>query len=140
MTPRRYRQIRSLYEAALEQSGEERERLIRDGARNDHDLQDEVRHLLEIRSVSPDFLVKPVDSERQAWKRSAIFSSLLSGYRLPEDLARKAIGRLGFLGLIAAFMAPLAYLSELYLQPERVILPGRLPLPLISAVIFSSVA
>ena len=135
MTPRRYRQIRSLYEAALEQSGEERERLIRDGARNDHDLQDEVRHLLEIRSVSPDFLVKPVDSERQAWKRSAIFSSLLSGYRLPEDLARKAIGRLGFLGLIAAFMAPLAYLSELYLQPERVILPGRLPLPLISAVI-----
>jgi len=137
MTPDRYRQIRNLYEAALERGEGERADFIQEASRNDTDLQTEVRQLLQAHSLSPDFLANATAPEmaRISRKRSTNLPSLLSGYRLPADLADKAVRRLAFIGLISATMAPLAYLAEYYLQPERVILTGRVPLPLISAVL-----
>lgn len=55
------------------------------------------------------------------------------GYALPQDLLAKPVQRVGFLGLVCAVTAPLAYLTEYYLQPARV-LGGRVPFPQIAAV------
>lgn len=137
MTPDRYRQIRNLYEAALERAGDDRENFIRDASKNDPDLQAEVRQLLQVHLLSPDFLTNnpPVEPVRISRQRTTNPPSLLSGYRLPPELAGKAVRRLGFIGLISGMLAPLAYLAEYYFQPERILLPGRVPLPLISAVL-----
>lgn len=70
---------------------------------------------------------------RADFKRTTGHTPTSAGYELPPDLLEKAVKRVGFLGLICALTAPLAYLTEYYVQPER-ILPGRVSFPQIVAV------
>jgi serine/threonine protein kinase len=56
-----------------------------------------------------------------------------TGHEMPADVVQKGVNRLGFLGLVCAVMAPGAFLAEYYIQPARVVLPGRVPLPAIAA-------
>jgi serine/threonine-protein kinase len=54
---------------------------------------------------------------------------------LPPDLAEKAARRIGFLGLALSVTAPMSYVAEYYLQPQRVISAGHFSLPGAAAII-----
>lgn len=55
---------------------------------------------------------------------------------LPPDIAEKAARRIGFLGLAVAVTAPLSYMAEYYLQPERVAAVSGFSLPGATALVF----
>jgi serine/threonine-protein kinase len=54
---------------------------------------------------------------------------------LPPDLAQKAARRIAFLGLALAITAPMSYVAEYYLQPQRVVSSSHVSLPGTAAVV-----
>jgi serine/threonine protein kinase len=60
MTPERFRQIRNLYEAALEIDPEKRLAFLRDACRGDDDLLDEVERLLMAHERTRGFIETPI--------------------------------------------------------------------------------
>jgi tRNA A-37 threonylcarbamoyl transferase component Bud32 len=74
--------------------------------------------------------MEPTERIQPRQLRRATPSGVTTSYGLPFDVLKTAIRRLGFLGLVIGLMAPSAYLLELLIQPERVVLPaGKFPFP-----------
>src|SRR4029079_10748581 len=59
VTPERYRQVRNLYEAALERPAAAREAFLRDACRQDTDLLQHVKRLLSAHDQTDGFLQIP---------------------------------------------------------------------------------
>ena len=66
MTPERWREIESLYHAALERTGDERAVFLEDACGADDELRREVDSLFDVESRARDFLEQPALSDRLA--------------------------------------------------------------------------
>ena len=75
MTPDRFKQIRSLFEAALEQEPARRLAFVDQASSSDAELRDEVRRMLEARDRSPEFLERPpaITETEDGGSRSRMF-------------------------------------------------------------------
>jgi serine/threonine-protein kinase len=66
MTPERWRQIESLYHAALDRDAGERAAFLQDACGADEALRREIESLFEVESRAKDFMERPAAPDRPA--------------------------------------------------------------------------
>jgi serine/threonine protein kinase len=93
MTPERYRQIRSLYEAALDREGEERAAFLRTACQGDEDLFEQVNQLIITHDRTGGFLQNPLltlDFGSEPFPRME--GRQIGAYRVLRELGRGGMG------------------------------------------------
>jgi len=90
MTPTRFRQIRNLFEAVLEQPPTERESFLRDACQGDDQLRAEVVRLLEARDNGPSWLDEPPAPARTDPR--SLEGRLIGPYQILRELGQGGMG------------------------------------------------
>ncbi len=90
MSPERFRQIRNLFEAVMEQQPEQRESFLEEACRDDQDLQHEVQRLLAAQDKPLPWLDRAADAARTDPRR--LEGRVLGPYQVLREIGHGGMG------------------------------------------------
>jgi len=92
MTPERWREIKDLFDRALEHTADERAALVDEAGRRDADLAREVQRLLDAHALAGDFLEKPAVEQFVLPPLTAGPPARIGSYEIEQELGHGGMG------------------------------------------------